>query len=81
MQGIADAGVTWQPEAEFQQQAGHPIAMVPIPAADNAEAIHAGAEVKDAPHPQAAQAWLAFIRSPEALRLFDRYGFKPYAAG
>jgi molybdate transport system substrate-binding protein len=81
MQGVADAGVTWQSEAMFQEQAGHPIEHVAIPNADNATAIYAGAEVKGAPHPQAAKVWLDFIRSPEALHIFERYGFKPYAAG
>ena len=81
MQGVADAGVTWQSEALFQEQAGHPITHVAIPDADNATAIYAGAEVKDAPHPQAATVWLDFIRSPAALEIFERYGFKPYTAG
>jgi ABC-type molybdate transport system substrate-binding protein len=81
MQGVADAGVTWQSEAMFQEQAGHPIEHVAIPNADNATAIYAGAEVKGAAHPEAAKAWLDFIRSAEALQIFERYGFKPYAAG
>jgi ABC-type molybdate transport system substrate-binding protein len=81
MQGVADAGVTWQSEAMFQEQAGHPIEDVAIPNADNATAIYAGAEVKGAAHPEAAKAWLDFMRSPEALQIFERYGFKPYAAG
>jgi ABC-type molybdate transport system substrate-binding protein len=63
----------------FQEQAGHPIEHVAIPDRDNATAIYAGAQVMGAPHPQAAQAWLTFIRSPEALRIFERYGFKPYS--
>jgi molybdate transport system substrate-binding protein len=81
MQGVADAGVTWQSEAMFQQQAGHPIGQVAIPNSDNAPAIYAGAEVKGAVHPEAAKAWLDFIRSPDALHIFERYGFKPYSAG
>jgi molybdate transport system substrate-binding protein len=80
MQGRVDAGVTWQSEAEFQEQVGHPISHVAIPAADNAAAIYAGAEVKGAPHPDVAKTWLGFIRSPEALQIFERYGFKPYLA-
>jgi molybdate transport system substrate-binding protein len=80
MQGIADAGVTWQSEALFEEQAGHPITHVAIPPADNSTAIYAGAEVKDAPHPEAAQAWLDFIRSPAALAILEHYGFKPYTA-
>jgi ABC-type molybdate transport system substrate-binding protein len=80
MQGRVDAGVTWQSEAEFQEQIGHPIGHVAITAAYNATAIYAGAEVKGAPHPDAAKTWLVFIRSPEALQIFERYGFKPYLA-
>ncbi len=32
--------------------------------------------VKGASHPDAAKTWLDFIRSPEALQIFARYGFK-----
>jgi molybdate transport system substrate-binding protein len=78
MQGVADAGVTWVSEAIFQEQAGNPIAYVPIPDADNATGAYAGAQVAGAAHPQAAKAWLDFIRSPEALRIFEGYGFKAY---
>lgn len=78
MQGIADAGVTWQSEAMFQEQAGHPIEHVDIPSEENTTAIYAGAMVRGAAHPKAAQAWLAFIRSPQSLAIFERYGFKSY---
>ena len=81
MQDVADAGVTWQSEAIFQEQVGNPITHVDIPDAQNTTAIYAGAEVAGAQHPQAARAWLEFIRSPEALSIFERYGFKPYAPG
>jgi molybdate transport system substrate-binding protein len=81
MQGQVQAGVTWQSEARFQEQTGHPVSHVDIPAADNTTAIYAGAAVSGAPHPQAAEQWLAFIRSPEALTIFERYGFKPYQSG
>ena len=39
MQGIADAGVTWQSEPMFQEQAGHPIAHMDIPPGQNTTAI------------------------------------------
>lgn len=78
MQGCADAGVTWQSEAAFQEQIGNPIEHVAIPDSANVTAIYAGAQVKGAPHPAAAKAWLEFIRSPEALKIFAGYGFKPY---
>jgi molybdate transport system substrate-binding protein len=78
MQGRAQAGVTWQSEAMFQEQIGNPIGHVEIPAGQNTTAIYAGAEVSGAPHADAARLWLSFIRSPEALAIFERYGFKPY---
>ena len=78
MQGCADAGVTWQSEAIFQEQVGNPIEHVAIPDKINVTATYAGAQVKGAAHAQAAQQWLDFIRSPEALAIFARYGFKPY---
>lgn len=78
MQGRAQAGVTWQSEAVFQEGIGNPISHVDIPTTQNATAVYAGAEAKDAPHPQAARLWLAFIRSPTALAIFARYGFRPF---
>jgi molybdate transport system substrate-binding protein len=78
MQGRADAGVTWQSEAMFQEQAGNPITYVPISASQNTTAVYAGAVVKGAPHEEAAKLWLSFIHAPEALAIFERYGFKPY---
>jgi ABC-type molybdate transport system substrate-binding protein len=79
MQGKADAGVTWKSEALFQEQVGNPITHIDIPAEQNATAVYAGAMVKGAAHPEAARLWLDFIRSPAALAIFSRYGFKPYA--
>ncbi|MGC8591506.1 substrate-binding domain-containing protein [Acidithiobacillus sp.] len=79
MQGLADAGVTWKSEAIFQEQAGHPISNIPIPAKDNTTAIYAAAVVKGAAHPKWAEAWVNFLKSPTALQIFERYGFKPYA--
>ena len=80
MQDAADAGVTWQSEAIFQEQIGNPIEHVDIPDTENTTAIYAGAEVAGAQHPEAARVWLDFIRSPESLAIFERYGFKPYDA-
>lgn len=81
MQGRGDAGITWKSEAIFQEQAGHPIGHVDIPPQDNTTAVYAAAVVKGAPHPAAAKAWIDFLRSPQALAIFERYGFKAAAAG
>jgi molybdate transport system substrate-binding protein len=80
MQGRVDAGVTWQSEAVFQEQAGHAISQVDIPLNQNTTAIYAGAVVKGTRHAMAAQRWLDFIRSRQGLAIFERYGFKPYLA-
>jgi ABC-type molybdate transport system substrate-binding protein len=78
MQGLADAGVTWKSEALFQEQAGHPLAHVDIAPMDNVTATYAAAVVRNAPHPKAARAWIRFLRSPVAQRIFAHYGFKPF---
>jgi ABC-type Fe3+ transport system substrate-binding protein len=79
MQGKAQAGVTWQSEVAFQMQAGHPIEGVEIPP-HRIRLPSMRAPWPAAPHPEAAKRWLEFIRSPEALAIFGRYGFKPYQA-
>ena len=81
MQGTADAGVTWQSEAIFQEQIGNPLSHVDIPDAENSTGTYAGAEVTGAQHPQAARAWLDFIQSAQAMEIFERYGFRRYAPG
>jgi ABC-type molybdate transport system substrate-binding protein len=78
MQDRADAGVVWKSEALFQEEIGHPLTHVDIPDAENTTAIYAGALVSGAPHPQAARKWLAFIHSPAAFQIFQRYGFGKY---
>jgi molybdate transport system substrate-binding protein len=39
MQGRAEAGVIWQSEAMFQEQAGHPVTHVDIPASENTSSM------------------------------------------
>ena len=79
MQGLVDAGVTWKSEAIFQEQAGHPISHIDIPDNQNTTAIYASAVVKGAAHPKAGREWAAFLRTPTALAIFERYGFKAYS--
>ncbi len=79
MLGRADAGVTWQSEAIFQEEAGNPISHVAIPDDQNVTAIYAAVALKAAPHHKAAQMWVNYLRSPQALAIFEHYGFKPYS--
>jgi len=78
MQGRAEAGVTWQSEAIFQEQVGHPITHVNIPDSQNSTGVYGAALVKGSAHEAAGRLWLDFIRSPQALVIFERYGFKAY---
>jgi ABC-type molybdate transport system substrate-binding protein len=68
MQGLVDAGVTWKSEALFQEEIGNPISHVDIPEAQNTRAEYSATMVKDAPHPEAARAWLDFIAAKPPLR-------------
>ena len=80
MQGLAETGVTWRSEAIFQEKIGNPIGHVDIPAEQNTLAVYSAALVPDAPHPEAARAWLEFIKSDAAFRVFKQYGFRRYDA-
>ncbi|NNM50605.1 MAG: substrate-binding domain-containing protein [Pseudomonadales bacterium] len=77
MQHQGDAGVTWLSEAIFQTMVQHPLNMIKIPAQNNITATYAAGQLRDAPHPQAAQRWLKFLVSPEAQHILQRYGFEP----
>jgi ABC-type molybdate transport system substrate-binding protein len=78
MQGIGQAGVTWTSEAVFQERQGQPISHVPIPPEQNTRAIYSAAVVSNAPHPEAARAWLAFIRSDAAFAALAPFGFQRF---
>jgi len=79
MQHLAEAGVTWRSEAIFQEEIGNSIGHVDIPAEHNTVAVYSAAMVPDAPHSEAARAWLDFIGSDAAYKVFAHYGFKRYA--
>ena len=79
MQGLVQGGVTWTSEALFQEQQGHPIDHVAIPAAQNTRAVYSAATVASAPHPDAARAWLGFIQSDAAFAALAPYGFQRVA--
>jgi molybdate transport system substrate-binding protein len=77
LNGQSDAGVTWASEVKFQEQIGNPVAGVAIPAAQNTNATYSAAILKNAPHREAASAWLAFLGSAAAQKAYADYGFKP----
>ncbi len=77
MRKKADAGVTWRSEAVFQEEEGHPIENVSIPDSQNVRAIYAAGIIRGSRHVLWAKRWLTFLKSPEALHVFEHYGFKP----
>ena len=76
MSGQADAGVTWASEVRFQESIGNPIQGIAIPANQNTRAIYAAGAMRDAPHPDAAAQWLAFLKTVEAQDIYHQYGFR-----
>jgi ABC-type molybdate transport system substrate-binding protein len=80
LQHLVQAGVTWRSEAIFQEEIGNSISHVDIPAEYNTLADYSAAVVADAPHLEAARAWLDFVRSDGAFRILERYGFRRVAA-
>jgi molybdate transport system substrate-binding protein len=77
MSGEADAGVTWASEVQFQESIGNPITGVAIPEAQNMTATYAAGVLADAPHPDAARQWMAYLQSAEAQAIYRRFGFGP----
>ncbi|MEO7068034.1 MAG: substrate-binding domain-containing protein [Rhodanobacter sp.] len=76
LQGKSDAAPVWSTEAYFQEQIlHHPVETIAIPAAQNAVATYTAARMKNAPHQQAAQDFMAFMRSPAAAAVYHKYGF------
>jgi molybdate transport system substrate-binding protein len=76
MQHLVEAGVTWKSEAIFQEEIGNPIGHVDIPVERNSVAVYSAAMVPNAPHPEAARAWLDFIGSDAAFKVLAHYDFK-----
>ena len=75
MKGESDAGVTWTSEVRFQEKIGNPIAGIGIPQDQNVTAIYGAGVLRNAPHPEAGRAWVAFLNTPEAQAVYREYGF------
>ncbi len=77
MEKKSDAGPVWYTEAFFQRMIGNPVGLVEIPAKVNTQVVYTAASLKDAPHPQAAKAFLKFLGSKKASGIYQKYGFMP----
>ena len=75
MKGESEAGVVWSSEVRFQEKIGNPIAGIGIPEDQNITAVYGAAVLRNAPHPEAARAWVAFLKTSEAQAVYREYGF------
>src|SRR5579875_561184 len=75
VEGVSDAGVTWQSEVKFQERIGNPIEGVQIPPKYNTTGIYAAGVITDAPHPEAAEEWVKFLSTKTAQSIYRSYGF------
>lgn len=79
--GMSDAGPLWITEAKFQEKIGHPVEVVEIPDEDNVVGTSTVASLKNAPHPEAAEAFLDFLVSEKGQSVYRKYGFGPPPVG
>ncbi|MDL4818150.1 molybdate ABC transporter substrate-binding protein [Actinomadura opuntiae] len=70
--GDADAGVVYITDL---RSAGIAVTSVPIPANENVTVTYSAAAVKDGPHEEDADEFVSWLVTPEAQRLFNKYGF------
>jgi molybdate transport system substrate-binding protein len=70
--GEADAGLVYITDL---RSAGAAVSSVPIPARDNVTATYLAAAVKDSEHEEQATSFVAWLTTPTARALFNKYGF------
>lgn len=75
--GAVDAGPVWLTEAQYQERIHSGVSAVEIPRSQNITAAYVAGLVTGAPHPAAAQAFLAFLLSPRGQAIYRSYGFGP----
>lgn len=74
----SDAGPVWISEAYYHSKmTDHPIDMIILPDAVNVEATYMAGQLKNAPHPEAAKAFMDFLVSEKAQNIYKKYGFTP----
>jgi len=75
LKGEADIGLVWATEVIYAQMKGLPVEMVEVERDMRDRVNYYIAKLKDAPNPENAEAFLEFIRSDEAKRIYEKYGF------
>jgi molybdate transport system substrate-binding protein len=72
--GAADAGIVYATDAHAAQRDLH---IIPLPEHLAPTADYPIAPLTHAPNPQAAQAWIDLLRSPDGQRILQQHGFLP----
>ncbi len=83
--GEVDAGPVWVTEGLYQERLGQPLETVSLPRAQNRRGHYAVAVAeRTSNHPDAAWAFVEFMRSPVARAVYASYGFgrpRPHERG
>lgn len=76
--GESDAGTVWISEAYYRSKlTDHPIDMVELSDDINVEATYVAGQMKNAPHAEAAKAFMDFLVSSKAQDIYKKYGYTP----
>ena len=73
--GNSDVAPVWTSEVVYQKMIGHPVEEIAIPAEHNVTANYVAAQLKNAPHAEAANLFLEYLISDEAKAIYKKYGF------
>lgn len=80
IKGTVDVGPVWATEVIYAKNQGLPIDMVEVgEELDQRDKVNYYiAILSNAPHPENAKKFAEFIKSPEAQRIYAKYGFVPH---
>ncbi|HLR32300.1 MAG TPA: substrate-binding domain-containing protein, partial [Fodinibius sp.] len=74
--GQSDAGPVWVSEAYYHSElTDNPLEVVEIADSVNVKATYVAGQMKDAPHPEAAKAFMEFLTSEKGQQIYQKYGF------
>lgn len=76
VEGRIDAAIVWETEALHAAKAHQPVEALPLKPLSRQRGDYAAAVVRDAPHPEAATALLAFLAGEEGRRIYRSHGFQ-----
>jgi len=78
LSGKADVGLVWATEVIYAKMKGLPVDMVEVENDQRDKVNYYIAKLKNAPNPENAEAFLEFIKSERAQKIYEKYGFVPH---